>query len=344
MDIIKELAGQLGRPLHDVKQTIALLDEGNTIPFIARYRKEKTGEMDEVVLRELHDKLQQLRAVENRKEEVTRLIDEQGKLTPELQQAISQSLTLQNLEDIYRPYRPKRRTRASMAKEKGLQPLADLALAQDDTNLDDACAAFINDEVPDKEAARQGALDILAEHFADDAEIRQFLRRYTWDHGILRIEKAKDVDEAEMHQYQLYFDYEEPIKKMPSHRILAMNRGEKEGALKVKLLLDADGVMVYLERRTITNANSQSAEWICEALRDGYQRLMAPSVERELRSQATESAEEHAIGIFGKNLRSLLMQPPVLGRTILGIDPAYRTGCKVVVVNAYGDLKHTGTI
>ncbi len=344
MDLIQQLAAELSLSPNKVQQTVALLDEGNTIPFIARYRKEVTGEMDEVVLRDLNEQLQYLRGMQNRKEEVERLIGEQDKLTPDIAASIAAAKTLQELEDIYRPFRPKRRTRASMAKEKGLEPLALLVLKQDNTDLDAACEDFLSEEVPDTAAARQGALDILAEHFTDDPGLRQFVRRYTWDHAVIRTEKVKNADENEVHQYQMYFDYEEPLKRLPPHRVLAINRGEQEDALKVKLLMDIEPLLVYLQRRVVTNPKSPALLWLQEALRDGYQRLLAPSMERELRSALTETAEEHAIGIFGKNLRSLLMQPPVMGRTILGIDPAYRTGCKVVVVNGYGDLLHTSTI
>ncbi len=344
MDLIKQLAAELSLPAGKVQQTVALLDEGNTIPFIARYRKEVTGEMDEVVLRQLEEQLQYLRNLQNRKEEVERLINEQEKLTPEIAASITEAKTLQELDDIYRPFRPKRRTRASMAKEKGLEPLALLVLKQDDTDLDAACEEFLSAEVPDAAAARQGALDILAEHFTDEPSLRQFVRRYTWDHAVIRTEKAKNVAEAEAHQYQMYFDYEEPLKRIPPHRVLAINRGEKEDALKVKVTLDMEPLLVYLLRRVVTNPRSPAFPWLQEALHDGYQRLLAPSMERELRNSLTETAEEHAIGIFGKNLSSLLMQPPVSGRTILGIDPAYRTGCKVVVINTYGDLLHTSTI
>ncbi len=344
MDIMQELAKQFSLAPAKVELTVALLDEGNTIPFIARYRKEATGEMDEVVLRELDERLQYLRGLEQRKQEITRLIDEQGKLSPQLQQSIAAAASLQALDDLYRPFRPKRRTRASIAKDKGLEPLADQIEGQQTGEPMQAAAAYVSEEVPDAESARQGALDILAERFADEPELRQFIRRYTWDHAVIATEKAKDVDEEQAHQYRMYFEYEEPLRKLPPHRILAINRGEKEKALRVKIGLAMDPLLTFLEKRVIANPHHPTAQWLREALRDGYQRLIAPSIERELRSALTETAEEQAINIFGKNLRSLLMQPPLQGRTVLGIDPAYRTGCKVVVVNEYGDLLHTTTI
>ncbi|WP_461363200.1 Tex family protein [Candidatus Darwinibacter acetoxidans] len=343
MDIIKQLAAELKIKPQQVQQTVKLLDEGNTIPFIARYRKEATGELDETVLRELAERLDYLRSLQARKEEVTRLIDEQGQLTSEISAAIQGAVTLQELEDIYRPFRPKRRTRASMAKEKGLEPLALQLLEQ---GLDEPrvlAAAFLNEEVPTVDEALQGAQDILAERFTDDPAHRAQVRKFTYETGLLVSERTgEEVPEAQ--EFQMYFDYLEDVANIPPHRILALNRGERLGVLKIKIQVDTARVHSLLSKEVITNPASPAAAYLKAALEDGYSRLLAPSIEREIRGLLTEKAEEHAIRIFAKNLRDLLMQSPVRGRGVLGIDPAFRTGCKVVAVNEFGDLLEYTTI
>ena len=344
MDIVKQLADELSIRTRQVEQTIALLDEGNTIPFIARYRKEATGELDEVVIRSLAERLTYLRGLQERKEEVTRLIEEQEKLTPEIEAAIKGAVTLQELDDIYRPFRPKRRTRASMAKEKGLEPLAQKILAQGLESLEELAESFISDEVPTIEDAKQGALDILAEQFSDDPKLRGLVRKFTYDTGLVTCEGTEDPEIQEAQEFQMYFDYVEEIRKIPPHRILAINRGERLKALKVKIGVDVVKINLMLQKQVITNQNSPAVPWIKEAIEDGYDRLMAPSIEREIRNSLTETAEEHAIRIFAKNLQDLLMQSPVRGRNVLGIDPAFRTGCKVVALNEFGDLLEYTTI
>lgn len=343
MDIIKQLAAELKIKPQQVQQTVKLLDEGNTIPFIARYRKEATGELDETVLRELAERLDYLRSLQARKEEVTRLIDEQGQLTPEISAAIQGAITLQELEDIYRPFRPKRRTRASMAKEKGLEPLALQLLEQGTEEPRVLAEAFLSEEVPTVEEALQGAQDILAERFTDDPAHRAQVRRFTYETGLLVSERTgEEVPEAQ--EFQMYFDYFEDVAKIPPHRILALNRGERLGVLKIRIQVDTARIHSLLAREIITNSSSPAAAYLNAALYDGYSRLLAPSIEREIRGLLTEKAEEHAIRIFAKNLRDLLMQSPVRGRGVLGIDPAFRTGCKVVAVNEYGDLLEHTTI
>lgn len=344
MDIVKQLADELSIRTRQVEQTIALLDEGNTIPFIARYRKEATGELDEVVIRSLAERLTYLRGLQERKEEVTRLIEEQEKLTPEIEAAIKGAVTLQELDDIYRPFRPKRRTRASMAKEKGLEPLAQKILAQGLESPEELAESFISDEVPTIEDAKQGALDILAEQFSDDPKLRGLVRKFTYDTGLVTCEGTEDPEIQEAQEFQMYFDYVEEIRKIPPHRILAINRGERLKALKVKIGVDVVKINLMLQKQVITNQNSPAVPWIKEAIEDGYDRLMAPSIEREIRNSLTETAEEHAIRIFAKNLQDLLMQSPVRGRNVLGIDPAFRTGCKVVALNEFGDLLEYTTI
>ena len=343
MDIIKQLAAELKIKPQQVQQTVKLLDEGNTIPFIARYRKEATGELDETVLRELAERLDYLRSLQARKEEVTRLIDEQGQLTPEISAAIQGAITLQELEDIYRPFRPKRRTRASMAKEKGLEPLALQLLEQGTEEPRVLAEAFLSEEVPTVEEALQGAQDILAERFTDDPAHRAQVRKFTYETGLLVSERTgEEVPEAQ--EFQMYFDYFEDVAKIPPHRILALNRGERLGVLKIRIQVDTARIHSLLAREIITNSSSPAAAYLNAALYDGYSRLLAPSIEREIRGLLTEKAEEHAIRIFAKNLRDLLMQSPVRGRGVLGIDPAFRTGCKVVAVNEFGDLLEYTTI
>ncbi|AET59646.1 hypothetical protein HPL003_14475 [Paenibacillus terrae HPL-003] len=335
--IVKQVARELSLALKQIRTTISLLDEGNTIPFIARYRKEMTGELDENQLREIEDRVLYLRNLEDRKVEVIRIIDEQGKLTEDLQAAITAAVKLQEVEDLYRPYRQKRKTRASVAKERGLEPLSIWIWSQPKQGdaLKEA-ESYVNAElgVDSAEAAIQGALDILAENIADDAAIRQWVRRYTLDHGMLTSE-AKDAEQESV--YENYYSYRELAKKMPPHRILAINRGEREGILKVGLEVAPDSIHNYVAGQVI-KGTSAVEELLRNVIEDAYKRLIAPSIEREVRAEMTEKGEQQAISIFAGNLRSLLLQAPIKGRRVLGVDPAYRTGCKLAVVDDTGKL------
>jgi uncharacterized protein len=340
--IVKLIGAELGLPAGKVGSAVRLLDEGNTIPFIARYRKEMTGELDEQQLRDIAERLNYLRNLEARKREVLRLIDEQGKLTDELREAIGRAVKLQEVEDLYRPYRQKRKTRASVAKERGLEPLAEWLLSRprQGAPLEEA-AKYINEEkgVATAEEALQGAMDIIAERLADDAQIRAWVRRHTREHAVL-VSAAKDP--AAESVYEMYYDYREPVRRMPPHRVLAVNRGEREEALKVSLELDPARIFEYIGRKIALDRQPEAVRDVLRAVvEDAYKRLIAPSIEREVRAEMTAEAEEHAIGIFAANLRSLLLQPPVRGRVVLGIDPAYRTGCKLAVVDETGKLLAT---
>ncbi|WP_275983521.1 Tex family protein [Paenibacillus hamazuiensis] len=335
--ILKQIAAELQLSPGKVKTTVGLLDEGNTIPFIARYRKEMTGELDENQLRDIEERLNYLRNLESRKLEVIRLIDEQGKLTDELRASIEQSVKLQEVEDLYRPYRQKRKTRASVAKEKGLEPLAEWIMSQPRQGNPEAEAAkYVNAEkgVQTAEEAVQGAMDIIAENIADDAKVRAWVRRYTHDHGILHTE-AKNKEQESV--YEMYYQYSEPVRKLPPHRILAINRGEREEVLKVSLEVPVEKIHEYIGRQYI-KGNSVVKDTLLAVVEDAYKRLIAPSIEREVRNEMTEKAEEKAIEVFSANLRNLLLQPPVKGKTVLGVDPAYRTGCKVAVVDDTGKM------
>ncbi|WP_059046606.1 Tex family protein [Paenibacillus rubinfantis] len=338
--IIAQIAKELGLSLKQVRTTIGLLDEGNTIPFIARYRKEMTGELDENQLRSIEERTQYLRNLEERKREVVRIIDEQGKLTDELAAAIAKAVKLQEVEDLYRPYRQKRKTRASVAKEKGLEPLAEWLLSQPKQGdpLAEAAkftqAAGIEGGVETAEEALQGAMDIVAEQVADEATTRAWVRKYTMDHGMM-VSEAKTPEEESV--YEMYYNYREAAKKMPSHRILAMNRGERENVLKVSLEVDAEAICRHIAGQVI-RGRSATEDVLRAAIEDAYKRLIAPSIEREVRGELTEKAETQAISIFAGNLRSLLLQPPVRGKNVLGVDPAYRTGCKLAVVDDTGKL------
>lgn len=335
--IIKQVAKELSLSLKQIRTTSELLDEGNTIPFIARYRKEMTGELDENQLRQIEERLVYLRNLEDRKLEVIRIIEEQGKLTKELQKSITQAVKLQEVEDLYRPYRQKRKTRASVAKEKGLEPLAVWIWEQPKQGdaLQEA-ARYINAElgVEDAESALQGAKDILAENIADDAAIRAWIRRYTLDHGMLTSE-AKDTEQESV--YENYYSYRELAKKMPPHRILAINRGEREGILKVGLDVQAEPAHRHMEGQIIRGA-SAAQDILRAVIEDAYKRLIAPSIEREVRAELTEKGENQAISVFSANLRNLLLQPPIHGKRVLGVDPAYRTGCKLALVDDTGKL------
>lgn len=335
--IIKQVAKELSLALKQVRTTSELLEEGNTIPFIARYRKEMTGELDENQLRLIEERLVYLRNLEDRKVEVIRIIEEQGKLTGELKKSITQAVKLQEVEDLYRPYRQKRKTRASVAKEKGLEPLAVWIWSQPKQgNVLEEAARYINAElgVDDADAALQGAKDILAENIADDAAIRAWIRRYTLDHGMLTSE-AKDAEQESV--YENYYDYRELAKKMPPHRILAINRGERESILKVGLEVPAEPAHRHMEGQVIKGASAVQ-DVLRAVIEDAYKRLIAPSIEREVRAELTEKGESQAISVFSANLRNLLLQPPIHGKRVLGVDPAYRTGCKLAVVDDTGKL------
>ncbi|MFM9276789.1 Tex family protein [Paenibacillus jiagnxiensis] len=335
--IIKQVAEELSLSLKQVRTTTGLLDEGNTIPFIARYRKEMTGELDENQLRQIEERVQYLRNLEDRKLEVIRIIEEQGKLTEELQGAIENAVKLQEVEDLYRPYRQKRKTRASVAKEKGLEPLSVWIWNQPKKgDVMQEAERYVDPEkgVDTADAAVQGALDILAENIADDANIRKWVRRYTLDHGMLTSE-AKDAEAESV--YENYYSYRELAKKMPPHRILAINRGEREGFLKVGLEIAPESVHRYISSQ-IQKSPSVVDHLMTAVIEDAYKRLIAPSIEREVRAEMTEKGENQAISIFSGNLRSLLLQAPIKGQRVLGVDPAYRTGCKLAAVDDTGKL------
>ena len=344
MDIIKKLAEELKIGRHQAEAAVKLIDEGNTIPFIARYRKEATGSLDDEVLRNLDERLKYLRNLEDRKNQVIASIAEQEKLTPELERSIREAQTLVAVEDLYRPYKPKRRTRAMIAKEKGLEPLADLiSMQMVKEPLIQAAAAYISQEkgVETAEDAIQGAKDILAERISDNAEYRTYIRNATMNKGVVQ---SSAKDEKVQSVYEMYYNYEEPVKKCAGHRVLALNRGENEKILTVKVLAPEDQILMYLEKQTIVRDNPHTTPVLKEAAADSYQRLIGPSIEREIRSGLTERAEEGAIKVFGKNLEQLLMQPPIVGRVVLGWDPAFRTGCKLAVVDGTGKVLDTVVI
>ena len=344
MDIIKKLAEELNIGRHQAEAAVKLIDEGNTIPFIARYRKEATGSLDDEVLRNLDERLKYLRNLEERKNQVIASIAEQEKLTPELERSIRDAQTLVAVEDLYRPYKPKRRTRAMIAKEKGLEPLADLiSMQMVKEPLLQAAAAYISQEkgVETAEDAIQGAKDILAERISDNAEYRTYIRNATMNKGVVQ---SSAKDEKAQSVYEMYYNYEEPVKKCAGHRILALNRGENEKILTVKIAAPEDQILMYLEKQTIVRDNPHTTPVLKEAAADSYQRLIGPSIEREIRSGLTERAEDGAIKVFGKNLEQLLMQPPIVGRVVLGWDPAFRTGCKLAVVDGTGKVLDTVVI
>ncbi|MBP1930038.1 Tex family protein [Ammoniphilus resinae] len=344
--MIETIARTEGIAIARVKNTVQLLDEGNTVPFIARYRKEMTGTLDENQIRTIQERLEYLRNLEDRKAEVIRLIEEQDKLTEELRTQILESTKLQEVEDLYRPYRQKRRTRATMAKEKGLEPLAAylMSLPKQGDPLVEA-AKYIDEEkqVLTAEDALQGAMDIIAEMVSDDPDVRKWIRRETMEKGIVQVEK-KEEEENEKKVYEMYYEYAEPVKRIVPHRILAINRGEKEGILRVKIGLESESIIQFLQRKYIPRQATATASYLMTALEDGYKRLIAPSIEREVRNELTEKAEEQAIHIFAENLRQLLLQAPVKGKMVLGIDPAFRTGCKFAVVDETGKLYKVGVV
>lgn len=344
MDIFKILQDELQIGYKQVEAAVQLIDEGNTIPFIARYRKEATGSLNDEVLRNLDERLRYLRNLEEKKEQVLSTIRVQEKLTPELEQQIQAAMTMVALEDLYRPYRPKRRTRAMIAKERGLEPLAELILAQEAKEpLEQLAERYVSEanEVPTVADAMAGAKDIIAERISDQADYRTYIRRATTEQGMIR-SQAKD-EKAES-VYEMYYQYEEPVKKCAGHRVLALNRGEKEKVLTVKVEAPEENILRYLEKQVITRNNPYTTPVLQEVAADSYRRLIAPAIEREIRSALTETAEAGAIKVFGKNLKQLLMQPPVAGRVVLGWDPAFRTGCKLAVVDATGKVLDTTVI
>ena len=342
MDILKKLREEFGITQSQAENTVRLLDEGNTIPFIARYRKEMTGSLDDQIIRQLSERLIALRNLEDRRTQVWTAIAEQGRLTDALAAKLEAAQTQTEIEDIYRPFRPKRRTRASIAKEKGLQPLADMIWGQKLIGTpEEAAKAFVDsgqgvDTVLD---AINGAMDILAEQISDDADLRKLLREETIKCGAIVSKKTKDEPSV----YEMYYDYREPLKKAAGHRVLAMNRGEKEGFLSVKIEGEEERLLQRMEKRLIRRS-SDTADILREVIADSYKRLIAPSLEREIRNDLTEQAEEAAIGVFRENLRQLLLQPPISGKVVLALDPAYRTGCKIAVIDATGKPLETTVV
>ncbi len=344
MDIILKLSQELAVQKWQIEAAVKLIDEGNTIPFISRYRKEATGSLNDEALRNLYERLVYLRNLEEKKEQVIGSIEEQGKLTDELKEKILSAETLVVVEDLYRPYRPKRKTRASVAKEKGLDGLAEWILAQDAKYpLEEEAAKYINEEKEVKTAAEaiQGAKDIIAESISDEADYRIYIRNITMEEGMV-VSTAKD-DKAES-VYEMYYNYEEPVKKAAGHRILALNRGESEKVLTVKIVAPEERILRFLEKKVITSDNEVTAPVLTAVIDDSYHRLIAPAIEREIRNELTEKAEDGAISVFGKNLEQLLMQPPIAGKVVLGWDPAFRTGCKLAVVDATGKVLDTKVI
>lgn len=340
MNIIETLANEFKVKTHQIENTVKLLDEGNTIPFIARYRKEVTGSLDDQILRAISDRLDYLRSLTEQKEKVTASIEEQGAMTPELATAIDNAKTLTELEDIYRPYRPKRKTRASVAKARGLEPLANDILKQNNEfDPQSAAAEYINDEVPTAEDALNGACDIIAEIISDDANVRRQLRYMLRAHGIVTVKGTKD----DLGVYENYADYSEPVSKIANHRILAVNRGEKEDVLKVSIELDKAVGMSVLTGLYVNGSNASSA-LVSQAAEDSYTRLVYPAVEREIRNDLTDRASTDAIKVFAENTAQLLMQPPVRGKVAIGLDPGYRTGCKVAAVDETGKVLDTAVI
>lgn len=342
MDIIRKLREEFGITQSQAENTVRLLDEGNTVPFIARYRKEMTGSLDDQIIRQLSERLTALRNLEDRRTQVRTAIAEQGRLTDALAAKLDAAQTQTELEDIYRPFRPKRRTRASIAKEKGLQPLADMIWGQKLIGTpEEAAKAFVDsgqgvDTVLD---AINGAMDILAEQISDDADLRKLLREETIKCGAIVSKKTKDEPSV----YEMYYDYREPLKKAAGYRVLAMNRGEKEGFLSVKIEGEEEKLLQRMEKRLIRRS-SDTADILREVIADSYKRLIAPSLEREIRNDLTEQAEEAAIGVFRENLRQLLLQPPISGKVVLALDPAYRTGCKIAVIDATGKPLETTVV
>lgn len=340
VDIIAVVAKETGIPRHKVEQTVKLLAD-NTIPFIARYRKEQTGELDEEQIRSIDEQHRYYTSLEQRKAEIIRLVDEQGKLTEELQDKIINCTKLSKLEDLYLPYKPKRKTRASVAREHGLEPLAHFLLSFPRSGSpEEEAYAYLSESVPAVEEALQGAMDIVAERVAEDADVRSWVREHTRRKGLLVTSGRKTEEDK---TYRDYYDYKEPVHRIPPHRVLAINRGEKEAVLSVSIEVDESPVLQWLKRKFLKEGSTTSA-YVSKAIQDGYKRLIAPAVERDIRNELTDKAQAQAVKVFSKNLRSLLLQPPVRGKVVLGLDPGYRTGCKWSVVDQTGKFLEAGVI
>lgn len=337
---LKQIATEQTLKLGQVRSVINLLNDGNTVPFMARYRKEQTGALDEVQIRDIIERWQYIQNLEQRKGEVVRIIEEQGKLTPDLKIQIDKAIKLQEVEDLYRPYKQKRRTKATIAKEKGLEPLAEWIMNFPKTgDPEQKAKEFLSEEteVLTVEDALAGTKDIIAEWISDDAESRKWIRQETFKTGIVE-SSVKEKDKDEKAVFEMYYQYEEPVSKIVPHRVLALNRGEKEDILRVAVKPNNDAVLNYLQRKWIKVPHSVTVQLVTEAIEDGYKRLIQPSIEREIRNELTDKGEEQAIHIFSENLRKLLLQPPLKGKVVLGLDPAYRTGCKLSVVDETGKV------
>ena len=344
MNIVKIISDELGVRQSQTEAAVKLIDEGNTIPFIARYRKEATGALNDEQLRHLDERLRYLRSLEERKAAVIASIEEQGMLTEELKDKIDKASTLVAVEDLYRPYKPKKKTRAGIARQKGLEGLAMIiSLQRTNRSIEEEALSFVSEEkgVADVKEAISGALDIIAENISDDAQYRTYIRKLSMKEGLIS-SQAKDKTAESV--YEMYYDFEEPVSKIVGHRILALNRGEKEKVLTVKILAPVDKIIAYLEKQIITSDNRFTTPLLKEAIADSYDRLIAPSIERDIRNELTEKAEDGAISVFGKNLKQLLLQPPIAGHVVLGWDPAFRTGCKLAVVDPTGKVLETKVI
>ena len=347
MDILQIIADELNVKYKQVENAVNLIDEGNTIPFIARYRKEVTGGLSDEDLRTLYERLNYLRNLENRKEEVKNSIEEQGKLTDEIVKALQNAKILAEVEDIYRPYKPKKRTRATVAKEKGLEPLSEALINQDNkVSIEEIAKKFIDPEkgVETVEDAIAGAKDIIAENISDNPTYRKEIKRYCYRDGVIATEVNEKDEKEDKATYQMYFEFNEKVNRIPSHRILAINRAEKENAIKLKIQKPEENIIDFIERDVIKDKNSSYANILEDAVEDSFKRLIEPSVEREIRSDLTEKAEEKAIKVFGQNAKQLLMGAPLKGLTVMGFDPAYRTGCKIAVIDETGKLLATTTV
>ena len=344
MNIVKIISDELGVRQSQTEAAVKLIDEGNTIPFIARYRKEATGALNDEQLRHLDERLRYLRSLEERKAAVIASIEEQGMLNEELKDKIDKASTLVAVEDLYRPYKPKKKTRASIARQKGLEGLAIIiSLQRTNRSIEEEALSFVSEEkgVADVKEAISGALDIIAENISDDAQYRTYIRKLSMKEGVISSQAKDKTDES---VYEMYYDFEEPVNKIVGHRILALNRGEKEKVLTVKIKPPVDKIIAYLEKQIITSDNKFTTPLLKEAIADSYDRLIAPSIERDIRNELTEKAEDGAITVFGKNLKQLLLQPPIAGHVVLGWDPAFRTGCKLAVVDPTGKVLETKVI
>ncbi|HEX9059336.1 MAG TPA: Tex-like N-terminal domain-containing protein, partial [Clostridia bacterium] len=343
MDIAAVLIKEFNLKPFQVQNTLKLIDDGNTIPFIARYRKEMTGELNDQVLRELYDRLTYLRSLEEKRQDVKRLLGEIGKLTDDLSIALDKANSIQEIDDIYRPFRPKRRTRASIARDKGLEPLSAILLMQEHKgSIEEIALPFIDagKGVNTIDEALSGAMDIIAEEVSDNAEYRKSIRQMFIAQGIIKSKAKKEEDSV----YRMYYDFQEPVSKLARHRVLAINRGEKEEFLQVSISVPDERMTDYLKSKVLKKNRSTTSEYVERAIEDAYQRLIFPSIEREVRNELTDAAQEQAIKVFAENTRNLLMQPPVKGRVVLGLDPAYRTGCKIAVVDDTGKVLETTVI